>query len=183
MVTGSPQQTQFVVHYSNGVWRFSTVCLVLMIFCPYVENAGPGDDTTPGGVQNTYYVVGAQVPPEGAQVPPVPAPSSLNSMGAAMEYVLFAAVTGFLAALLLGFAAAISTNPLPGWGRVLLVLLLLPVLPLTLFGFAASFEPGDGHWVWRIVHAGVFLASVTTILRLCRRRRDTASTDDPSMTN
>ncbi|MDG1893740.1 MAG: hypothetical protein P8J37_02420 [Fuerstiella sp.] len=97
-----------------------------------------------------------------------------------MEYVFFAAVTGFLCALLLGFAAAISTDPLPVWGRVLLVLLLIPVLAFTLFGFAASFEPGDGNWIGKIVYATVFPGAAATIIGLCRKRRDTTNADDES---
>ncbi len=87
-----------------------------------------------------------------------------------MHYVFFAAVTGLLGALLLGFAAAISTDPLPRWGRVLLVVMLLPLLPFSLFGFAASFEPGAYNWVWRIVYAIVFPGCIAAIIRLCRPR-------------
>jgi len=100
-----------------------------------------------------------------------------------MQYVLFTAVAGLLGALLFGFAAAISTDPLPRWGRVLLVMMLLAPLPFTLFGFAASFEPGAGNSVWRIVYATVFLGCIATIIRLCRPRRNDSSSNRQSETS
>ncbi len=99
-----------------------------------------------------------------------------------MEYIFLAAVTGLLGALLLGFAAAISTDPLPRWGRVLLVLMLLAPLPFTFFGFAATFEPGADNWVSRIVYGAVFLGCIASIIRLCWTRRHNSITDGPSQT-
>ncbi|HIF01172.1 MAG TPA: hypothetical protein EYG03_16625 [Planctomycetes bacterium] len=99
-----------------------------------------------------------------------------------MQYVLFAGIAGLLGALLLGFAAAISTDPLPRWGRVLLVMMLLAPLPFALFGILASFEPGEGNWIPRIVFATIFLGCIASIVRLCRPRRGTSINDGHSQT-
>ena len=80
-----------------------------------------------------------------------------------MQYVFFAALVGLLGALLLGVVAAIRQEPLPRWGRVILVLLLLAPIPFSLFGFAASFEPGEYHWVWRIAYAMIIGSSEESV--------------------
>ncbi|MCP4786252.1 MAG: hypothetical protein GY903_13030 [Fuerstiella sp.] len=97
-----------------------------------------------------------------------------------MQYILFAGITGLLGAMLLGFAAAISTDPLPRWGRVLLVMMLLAPLPFAFFGFAASFEPGAGNWIWRFAYGSVFLGCIASIIRLCRPRGGNSISDGHS---
>lgn len=92
-----------------------------------------------------------------------------------MQYVFLAAVVGLLGALLIGITAAIRSAPLPRWGRVILVLFILVPIPFLLFGFAASFEPGEYHWVWRIAYAILIIGCVATVIRLCWPRRSNPS--------
>jgi hypothetical protein len=96
-------------------------------------------------------------------------------IGGIMQYVFFAAVVGLLGALLIGVTGAIRSAPLPQWVCVILVVLLLTPIPFLLFGFAASFEPGEYHWVWRIAYAILIIGCVATVIRLCWPRRSNPS--------
>ena len=99
------------------------------------------------------------------------------TIGVIMQYVFFAALAGLFGAILLGIVAAVRKDALPLWGRVIAVLLLLAPIPFSLFGFAASFEPGAYHWVWRISYAIVLLGCVAAIIRLCWPRSSGVSED------
>jgi hypothetical protein len=84
-----------------------------------------------------------------------------------LQYVFAAAVIGLLGAFLVGVTAAIRGTPLARSGRFILVLLLLVPIPFLLFGFAASFEPGKHHWVWRTAYAISIIGCFATVIRLC----------------
>ena len=88
-----------------------------------------------------------------------------------MLYVFLIAVLALLGALVLGAVFAFQKRPLSGAVRIVFVLLLLAPIPFCLFGFAASFEPGPNHWVWRIAYATIIVGCLGTILRLCWPRR------------
>ena len=88
-----------------------------------------------------------------------------------MEYVLTAFAVGLIGALILGAARIVRQQPWSGWGRILLVLFLLAPLPFSVFGFAATFEPGEYHWIWRIAYAGVFIGCLGGIIRACWPRQ------------
>ena len=77
------------------------------------------------------------------------------------------------------FAAVVAAPRLGVPIRILALLLLLPVACFCVFGFAASFEPGDFHVVWRVLYAVVFLACLAGSARLVFVKRDTSnSTQD-----
>ncbi len=92
--------------------------------------------------------------------------------GLIMEYVLFAAVAGLLGALFIAARSWRQKQPLPTSRRVILTGMLLAPIPFCLFGFAASFEPGRYHWVWRIGYALTALGCLASILRLYWPRRN-----------
>ncbi len=88
-----------------------------------------------------------------------------------MQYVFLAAIVGLLGAFVIGITAAVRSDPLTQWTRVILSLLLLMPLLFSLFGFAASFEPGERNWVWRIGYAILIIGCLATAIRLCWPRR------------
>jgi len=85
---------------------------------------------------------------------------------------------GLPIALILVIAVGATIVAAPRLGpliRILALMLLLPVAFFCAFGFAASFEPGDFHVVWRVLYAVVFLASLAGAARLAFVKRDTSN--------
>ena len=59
-------------------------------------------------------------------------------------------------------------------GTLIRIVAALPFFALAcfcLFGFAASFEPGDNHVIWRVLYAVVFLACISALGRLVLVKR------------
>ena len=81
-----------------------------------------------------------------------------------------------VAAMLALFAVlcAVLAPRLPVPIRLLAACLLLPVLLFSVFGFLASFEPGDGQWKWTAAYVFVFLGCSFAIARLVFIRRPSA---------
>jgi len=59
---------------------------------------------------------------------------------------------------------------MPAALRIIGALAFVPVALFSLFGFAASFEPGEFHVVWRVGYALAFLGSLASIGRLLLAR-------------
>lgn len=71
-----------------------------------------------------------------------------------------------------GAIAAVAAAPRLRWpARILALLLFLPVTLFSVFGFVASFEPGDYHIIWRILYATVFISCVAGAGRIVTARR------------
>ena len=83
-----------------------------------------------------------------------------------MQYLFLAAVIGILGSFPTLLFVAIRKQPLSMITRALLVFLVLAPVPFLLFGFLASFEPGD-HWGWCVGYGVFLLWSITTAARLC----------------
>ena len=89
-----------------------------------------------------------------------------------MVYVFLAALVGLGLSLVLGVFFLARRNPVPLWGRVVLVACLAAVLPFSVFGFLASFEGNDAEfWAFRLVYVGLVLGSLSGIVWLCLPRR------------
>ena len=70
-------------------------------------------------------------------------------------------------AVVLATIAAVVMAPRLGVPlRILAVLAILPIAGFSVFGFAASFEPGDSHVIWRVMYTVVFLGCLSAIARL-----------------
>ena len=87
-----------------------------------------------------------------------------------MSYVFAAAVVGLLGSLLVGGISLYRQQPNSVGIRVVLGLLLIAPIPFCLFGFAASFEPGRYHWVWRIGYGAVILCCFVGLILVCLPR-------------
>ncbi|MCH7751942.1 MAG: hypothetical protein IH898_07295 [Planctomycetes bacterium] len=63
--------------------------------------------------------------------------------------------------------------------RIIAALAFVPLACFCLFGFAASFEPGDYHVIWRVLYAVVFLACIAALGRLVLvKRQKSGSTQE-----
>jgi len=72
---------------------------------------------------------------------------------------------GFVAVLSAG-AAAVFAPRLWVAIRYLAALVFALLALFCVWGFAASFEPGDYHDVWRVVYGVAFLACLVSLVRL-----------------
>ena len=61
--------------------------------------------------------------------------------------------------------------------RFLAALVFVLLACFRLFGFAATFKPGDYHVVWRVLYAVVFLACLATLFRLAFVKRQYVDTE------
>ena len=69
--------------------------------------------------------------------------------------IIATALTAIVAAPRLGVVA-----------RILALCLLLPIACFCVFGFAASFEPGESHLKWRILYTVIFIVCLAGAVRL-----------------
>ncbi len=79
-----------------------------------------------------------------------------------MQYVFLATVVGLLGSVL---ASLVGKRPVPAWLRATRVVLLIAPIPFLVFGFAATFEPGQS-WIWRIVYAVLILGCLAAVVSL-----------------
>ena len=87
--------------------------------------------------------------------------------------VLFSLPIGLIIVIAV-VAAVVAAPRLDVSIRVFALLSLLPVACFCVFGFAASFEPGDFHVVWRVLYAVVFLVCLAGAVRLVFVKRHTS---------
>lgn len=83
-----------------------------------------------------------------------------------------------LVALLIGFVLVTALTTIVVMAsrlgvviRIIAGLAIMPLAGFCLFGFAASFEPGDFHVVWRVIYAVVFLVCLAALGRLVFAKR------------
>ena len=83
-------------------------------------------------------------------------------------------LVGLLIGLGIVVAAIVAVVVASRLGTLIRIIAALPFAFLAcfcLFGFAASFEPGDYHIIWRVLYAVVFLACMLALGRLALVKR------------
>ena len=83
-----------------------------------------------------------------------------------MPNELFIVLPVGLAILVAAFCAALTAPRLGVAVRALAALVFAPLALFCVYGFAASMEPGDYHFIWRMVYPALFLACSSAVMRL-----------------